>query len=118
MRVVSTAALAPGRADVVVECTGDPAGFALARAAVRPRGTLVLKSTHSGDTPVNLSSLVVDELTLVGSRCGPFAPALELLASGRVDVAGMVASRVPLRDGLAAYQRASRPGTLKVLLAC
>jgi threonine dehydrogenase-like Zn-dependent dehydrogenase len=118
VRVVPASALPARRADIVVECTGHPAGFALAREAVRPRGTLVLKSTHHGDTPVNLSSVVVDELTLVGSRCGPFAPALELLASGRVDVAGMVASRVPLRDGLAAYQRASRPGTLKVLLAC
>jgi threonine dehydrogenase-like Zn-dependent dehydrogenase len=118
MRVVSTAALEPGRADVVVECTGDPTGFALARAAVRPRGTLVLKSTHSGDTPVSLSSLVVDELTLVGSRCGPFAPALELLASGRVEVSGLIAGRFPLEQGLAGYERAARPGTLKVLLGC
>jgi threonine dehydrogenase-like Zn-dependent dehydrogenase len=118
VRLVPASELPARRADVVVECTGEPGGFAVARAAVRPRGTLVLKSTHQGATPVNLSSLVVDELTLVGSRCGAFAPALELLASGRVDVDGLVAARLPLSDGLAAYARAAQPGALKVLLDC
>lgn len=118
VRLVPASELPARRADVVVECTGEPGGFAVARAAVRPRGTLVLKSTHQGATPVDLSSLVVDELTLVGSRCGAFAPALELLASGRVDVDGLVAARLPLSDGLAAYARAAQPGALKVLLDC
>src|SRR5439155_6874106 len=75
-----------GEADVVVEATGNPEGIALARRAVRPRGTIVLKSTYAGDAQINLSSIVVDEITLVGSRCGPFAPALALLADKRVDV--------------------------------
>jgi threonine dehydrogenase-like Zn-dependent dehydrogenase len=118
LRVVPASALPARGADVVVECTGDPSGFEIARQAVRPRGTLVLKSTHRGETAVNLSSVVVDELTLVGSRCGPFAPALELLASGRVDVGGLVAARLSLEEGLLAYERAARPGTLKVLLDC
>lgn len=106
----------PGRADLVVECTGDPEGFLLARRAVRPRGTLVLKSTHRGETAVNLSSVVVDEVTLVGSRCGPFRKALELLALRRVETRSLVDSGYPLEAGLEAMERAARPGVLKVLL--
>jgi threonine dehydrogenase-like Zn-dependent dehydrogenase len=103
-------------ADVVVECTGNPDGFALARAAVRPRGTIVLKSTYHGEAPVNLSGVVVDEITLVGSRCGPFAPALALLADGRLDVSDLVEARFALADGVAAFERAAAPGVLKVLI--
>lgn len=107
---------ASARADLVVECTGVPEGFLLARRLVRPRGTLVLKSTHRGDTAVNLSSVVVDEVSLVGSRCGPFPRALELLASRRVDTSSLVDSRYALGAGLAAFERAGRPSVLKVLL--
>jgi len=106
----------PGEADVVVECTGHPDGFDIARHALRPRGTFVLKSTYAGDTRVNLSSLVVDEITLVGSRCGPFAPALELLAQRKVDVAPLVHARYPLAEAVAAFEHAARPGALKILL--
>jgi threonine dehydrogenase-like Zn-dependent dehydrogenase len=105
-----------GRADIVVECTGDPEGFLLARRAVRPRGTLVLKSTHRGETAVNLSSVVVDEVTLVGSRCGPFAKALDVLARRLVDTRPLVDARYSLEEGLAAFEEAARPGVLKVLL--
>jgi threonine dehydrogenase-like Zn-dependent dehydrogenase len=103
-------------ADVVVECTGNADGFALARGAVRPRGTIVLKSTYYGQTTVDFSSLVVDEVTLVGSRCGPFARALELLASGTIDVSGLVEARYPLADAVAAFEHAGRRGVLKVLV--
>ncbi len=106
-----------GRMDVVVEASGSPDGFALARRALRTRGTLVLKSTYAGDLQVNFSSVVVDELTLVGSRCGPFAPALQLLASGRVDPRPLIAQRLCLSQGLAAFEAASQPGMLKVLLS-
>ena len=102
--------------DVAVECTGNAAGFELARRALRPRGTLVLKSTYAGALTLDASSLVVDEIALVGSRCGPFAPALELLATGRVDVTPLVHARYALRDGLAAMAHAQQPGVLKVLL--
>ena len=102
--------------DLVVECTGNESGFALARNLLRPRGTLVLKSTYQGDLKVDMSSLVVDEITLVGSRCGPFAPALRLLEAGLVDPSPLIAAEFPLADGVAAYECASRPGTLKVLL--
>jgi threonine dehydrogenase-like Zn-dependent dehydrogenase len=104
------------RADVVVECTGNPEGLALARRLVRPRGTVVLKSTYHGDTTLNLSAFVVDEVTLVGSRCGPFAPALRALAEGAVRVDHLVHARYPLREGLQAFEHAARPGVLKVLL--
>ena len=105
-----------GWADVVVECTGSPTGFALARKLLRPRGTLVLKSTYHGDLPVDMSALVVDEITLVGSRCGPFAPALRLLESGLVDPTPLISARYALSDGEAAFARAVEPGVLKVLL--
>ncbi len=103
-------------ADLVVEATGSPDGFALSRKAVRPAGTLVLKSTFAGDVTLNLSSVVVDELTLVGSRCGPFDPALRLLESGLVDLRPMISARFALSDGLAAFEKAAEHGILKVLI--
>ncbi len=102
--------------DVAVECTGNPAGFVIARCALRPRGTLVLKSTYAGRLEVDASALVVDEITVIGSRCGPFAPALRVLEEGGVDVTPLVAARYPLEEGAAAFEHASRPGVLKVLL--
>jgi len=102
--------------DVAVECTGNADGFALARRALRPRGTLVLKSTYADLLTIDASRLVVDEITIVGSRCGPFAPALKLLASGNVYVEELIADRYPLSAGLAAFDHAQRRGTLKVLL--
>ncbi len=102
--------------DVAVECTGNPAGFRIARRALRPRGTLVLKSTYTGGLEVDASALVVDEINLIGSRCGPFAPALRMLDEGGVDVTPLIAARYPLEEGAAAFEHASRPGVLKVLL--
>lgn len=109
-------AVRPGKFDLVVEATGSPAGFELARRAVRPRGTLVLKSTYAGNLSANFSALVVDEITLVGSRCGPFAPALQLLAAGRVDPTPLVSGRYPLAEGLRAFEHSARQGVLKILL--
>ncbi|MGB9776304.1 MAG: MDR/zinc-dependent alcohol dehydrogenase-like family protein [Anaerolineae bacterium] len=103
-------------ADVVVECTGRPEGFAAARRILRPRGTLVLKSTYHGRGEADLTGLVVDEITLVGSRCGPFPPALRLLERGLVDVRSLVSATYPLTQGVEAFARAAEPGVLKVLL--
>jgi threonine dehydrogenase-like Zn-dependent dehydrogenase len=114
----SASALEPLAADLVVECTGHPDGLELARRAVRPRGTIVLKSTYHGKAEVELARFVVDEITLVGSRCGPFEPALALLASGRVDPRALVEARYPLADAVAAFEHAARPGALKVLVDC
>ena len=105
-----------GKMDVVVEATGSPAGFLLARKAVRPRGTIVLKSTYKGEQKADFSSLVVEEITLVGSRCGPFLPALRLLKKKKVDPAALIDAQYPLSDGIRAMEHASRPGVLKVLL--
>lgn len=108
--------IAKGSFDIAIECTGNTLGFTIARNALRPRGTLVMKSTYAGDLTFNASGAVVDEITLIGSRCGPFAPAIELLRSHRVDVKPMIHARYPLSDALAAFEYANRPGVLKVLL--
>ncbi len=105
-----------GAYDVVVEVTGSPDGFALSRQAVRPGGTLVLKSTFADQVRLNLSALVVDEVTLVGSRCGPFEPAIRLLEAGLVDPTPLITARYTLGDCLAAFERAAQPGVLKVLV--
>ncbi len=102
--------------DISVECTGNPEGFAIARRALRPRGTLVLKSTYAGKLTFDASSLVVDEITLIGSRCGPFEPALNLLAQNKVDVKELIQTHYPLHEGLAAFNHAQQPGVLKILL--
>jgi threonine dehydrogenase-like Zn-dependent dehydrogenase len=108
--------IAAGEFDVAVECTGNSSGFALARRALRPQGTLVLKSTYAGDLTFDVSSVVVDEITLVGSRCGPFPPAIAMLAAGEVDPMPLVSARYWLADALTAFDYAGRKGTLKVLV--
>jgi len=102
--------------DLVVEATGNAAGFAAALDMVRPRGTLVLKSTFAGAPPMDLTKLVVGEVNVVGSRCGPFAPALDLLASGSVRVRPLIEAQYALDDALAALEHAARPGVRKILL--
>src|SRR5262249_20217334 len=92
--------------DLVVDATGAPEGFDMARALVRPRGTLVLKSTFHGDTPIAFSPLVVDEITLVGSRCGPFEAAIDALAGGRIDVKPLVEGIHPLERFEDAFEHA------------
>jgi threonine dehydrogenase-like Zn-dependent dehydrogenase len=114
---VGLAADLPGRAaDVAVECTGNPDGFELAGRALRPRGTLVLKSTYRGKASVDLSKIVVDEMTVVGSRCGPFAPALELLAEKRIEVQPLIEDRYPLHHAAQAFEHAARRGAKKILV--
>jgi len=88
--------------------------LALARRLVRPRGRLVLKSTFAGESSLNLSMIVVDEVQVLGSRCGPFAPALRLLERGLIVTEPLIAGRFPLRNGLDAFQAAR--GQLKILL--
>ena len=102
--------------DVVVEATGSPEGLKTAVALARPRGTVVLKSTYHGELRLDAAPIVIDELTLVGSRCGPFEPAIAALASGRVRPEPLVDAVLPLAEGVAAMQRAGAPGTLKVIL--
>ena len=104
------------RADIVVDCTGSATGLPTALALVRPRGTIVLKTTVAGETPLSLTPVVVDEVTIVGSRCGPFDRALDALARGLVDVTPLISDRFNLSDGVRAIDRAREPGVLKVLI--
>ena len=102
--------------DVVVDCTGSVSGFELAMQMVRPRGTIVLKSTTAAGKPINLAPLVIDEISVIGSRCGPFREAIRALAEKQVDVASLIHRRMRLDQGVEAMELAGRPGVLKVLL--
>jgi threonine dehydrogenase-like Zn-dependent dehydrogenase len=104
------------RADVVVEATGSALGFMAAASATRPRGTLVLKSTVAGDVSLNMAPIVINELSVVGSRCGRFEPALEALGANDIDVSSLITARYPLARAEEALARAASAGTLKVLL--
>jgi threonine dehydrogenase-like Zn-dependent dehydrogenase len=110
--------LPPGNYQVVVEASGSPDGLELALSRVRPQGAVVLKSTYTGRFPLDPAALVVPEVRLLGSRCGPFPGALRLLARGWVDPRPLIFRTFPLSQGLAALEWAQRPGTLKVLLDC
>ena len=116
IRIISEDEIKPWRWDVVVEATGSPGGFSLARQAIRPRGILVLKSTYKGEINVNFSSIVVDEINIVGSRCGPFEPALRLMESKQVDPTVLIMDEFDLTDALKAFERAAEAGVLKVLV--
>jgi len=120
-RGIETATLdeTSGRArefDVTVEASGAESGFALALDLLHPRGALVLKSTFKGATRMETTRIVVDEINVIGSRCGRFAPALDLLRTGAVDVASLISEEYPLADGARAMRRATERGVIKVLL--
>lgn len=102
--------------DFVVEATGNESGFAQALRLVRPLGTIILKSTFAAQSQINLTKIVVSEISVIGSRCGPFAPAMRLLAANAVNVQALISAEFPLADGLAAFEMAARYGVRKVLL--
>jgi len=102
--------------DTVVEASGSAKGFALALDLLHPRGVLVLKSTFHGAAEMDAARVVVDEISVVGSRCGRFGPALDLLREGAVDVNSLISDEFALADGIQAMERAAQPGVMKVLL--
>jgi threonine dehydrogenase-like Zn-dependent dehydrogenase len=102
--------------DVVVEASGAAGGFKLALDLLRPKGKLILKSTFHGSTEIDAARIVVDEISIVGSRCGRFDPALELLKRHAVDVDSLISEEYSLANGLKAMGRARAKGVLKVLL--
>ena len=102
--------------DVVVEATGSASGLELALSAVRPRGTMVLKSTIAGNHQVSLAPIVINEINVIGSRCGPFPDALEAIAARKVSVTPLIEAIYDLKEGLAALDHAARPGARKILL--
>lgn len=106
------------RFKVAVEATGTPAGLSAAIGLVRPRGTIVLKSTIHDPVVIDTAPVIVNEISLIGSRCGRFEPALDLLRSRRINVSQLIDAEFPLEEASDAYAAAGRKGTLKVLLRC
>ncbi|SFI35592.1 MDR/zinc-dependent alcohol dehydrogenase-like family protein [Planctomicrobium piriforme] len=104
------------QADLVVDCTGSASGFADACRLVRPRGTIVLKTTVAGTTGPNLAPVVIDEINVIGSRCGPFPPAIAALTNGDIEVTSLITGRYPIEQAVAAFEQAQRKGQLKVLI--
>ncbi len=102
--------------DVVVEASGAAAGFGLALDLLRPEGRLVLKSTFNAMTEVDAARIVVDEISIIGSRCGRFKAAIDLLKKGAVDVESLISEEYPLYEGVHAMERAASKGIMKVLL--
>jgi alcohol dehydrogenase len=102
--------------DWVVEATGNPEGLRTAAAMTRPRGTVILKSTVHGDVAMDFAPVIVNEITLVGSRCGRFEAALPLLGDERIRLDEMIADRFPLQNAARAFERGAQRGVLKVLV--
>lgn len=102
--------------DIVVDCTGSADGFEMAMKMVRPRGKLVLKTTVANSKPMNLAPLVINEIQVIGSRCGPFPEALSALKADSVDVLSLISRRMKLADGIEALRIAKTSGVIKVLL--
>lgn len=102
--------------DVVVDCTGSAEGLELALQMVRPRGTVVLKTTVAKPKAINLAPVVIDEINIIGSRCGPFRQAIGALAQKQIDVASLIHRRMKIEQGVQAIELAGRPGVLKVIL--
>jgi alcohol dehydrogenase len=114
--VLSSNIAAGRKFDVVVDCSGSPSGLQVSLDYLRPRGTLVLKTTTAVPPDFHTARLVIDEIKMIGSRCGPFAPALRLLEMGLMDVEPLVEAVYPLSEGVQALENAARPGAIKVLL--
>lgn len=102
--------------DICIECTGNENGFHLATSLVRPRGTLILKSTYANKISIDISNIVVNEITIIGSRCGPFDKALELLATNQIDVTSLIHATYKFDNALKAFEHAQIKGAQKILL--
>ncbi len=102
--------------DLVVDCTGSPSGLPLALELVKPRGTIVIKSTTASHQPIDINPVVINEICVLGSRCGPFAPAVRALQEKTVSVAPLISGIFPFSNALEAFRTASQKGTIKVLV--
>ena len=117
IQAVAVTDLVPRRdQEVVVECTGEPAGMKIAMDLVRPRGTIVLKSTSAAAEPLDLAPAVIHEVRILGSRCGPFPDAINALARKQIDVASMISRAFKIERGLESLEAAADPANIKVLL--
>lgn len=115
LTAAAAAALDPGY-DVVIDCTGNPYGLTRAIELARPRGTIILKSTAAAGAAINLAPIVINEITVIGSRCGRFEPAIGALAAGRIDPRPLIDDILPLEDGGAAFELATDKSRFKILL--
>ncbi len=102
--------------DIVVDCTGSESGIKTALHIVKPRGRIILKTTVAKQSTVDLNAIVINEISLIGSRCGPFAPAIEALSTKKINLLPLISREFKLEDGLEAFQYAARKEALKVLL--
>ena len=102
--------------DVVVEATGSITGFETSVNCVKPRGTLVLKSTIAASKELNLAPIVINEITILGSRCGRFEPAMRLIASGKIDFSQMISKIYPIEQAINAFDANNAKDTIKILL--
>ena len=102
--------------DIVIDCTGSPSGLEQAIQRVRPRGTVVLKTTVAGKRTFDFNELIIDEIALIGSRCGPFEPAIKALAERKIDVTPLISKVFTLDEGIKAFNYASQKGVMKVLV--
>jgi threonine dehydrogenase-like Zn-dependent dehydrogenase len=107
--------LAPGY-DVVVDCTGRSEGFSTVIALVRPRGTVILKSTAAAGAAMNLAPVVINEITVIGSRCGRLAPAIDALAAQKIDPRPLIDGTYSLNDGVAAFAVAADKSKFKIVI--
>jgi threonine dehydrogenase-like Zn-dependent dehydrogenase len=108
--------VSPKKADIVIECTGSPAGFNAALNLVHPRGTIVLKSTYQVKPTVDLAPIAINEITIIGSRCGPFSPAIRLLEDKIIDVQPLISQRFSLDKAMEAIEAAHQKENIKVIL--
>ena len=102
--------------DIVVEATGSAEGFETALQYIKPRGTIVLKSTIASSQKINLAPLVIDEITLIGSRCGPFEAAIQALAQKRIDVKPLISGIYTMRNAQKAFEEARKKENLKIII--
>jgi len=102
--------------DIVVDCTGSPSGMKKALQIVRPRGTIVLKTTVAESIPLDVNQFVVREITLVGSRCGPFLPAIVAIEKKQVSLLPLISKKLSIDNGVDAFERASQKNSLKIIL--
>jgi threonine dehydrogenase-like Zn-dependent dehydrogenase len=102
--------------DIVVDCTGSQSGMERALGLVKPRGKIVIKTTVAKRGHFNLNGVVINEISLIGSRCGPFRPAIDAIDSREIDLYSLISDTFEMKDGLTAFQHAKRKGVLKIIL--
>jgi 2-desacetyl-2-hydroxyethyl bacteriochlorophyllide A dehydrogenase len=102
--------------DIVIDCTGSPSGIRTALQMVKPRGKIVLKTTTAKKIQIDMNPFVINEISLIGSRCGPFVPAIKAVSSGQIDLYALISGIYPIEEGLKAFQHAATKSALKVIL--